>query len=155
MNRIKDFFYDKNDIFVALIILAVAALIIYTRIDKIMAYPDTLLETDSSQTASTAAQAATTTAPTQATTAAATTTTATTAPAQTSKSIVISDDAISTTVSQQLADAGLVSSAADFEAALQKANMTSQIRSGTYTIPVGSTNEQIIELITGKTLSGQ
>ena len=154
MNRIKDFFYDKNDIFVALIILAVAALIIYTRIDKIMAYPDTLLETDSSQTASTAAQA-TTTAPTQATTAAATTTTATTAPAQTSKSIVISDDAISTTVSQQLADAGLVSSAADFEAALQKANMTSQIRSGTYTIPVGSTNEQIIELITGKTLSGQ
>ena len=32
MNRIKDFFYDKNDIIVAFLILAAAAFIIYLRI---------------------------------------------------------------------------------------------------------------------------
>lgn len=40
MNKLKDIFYDKNDILVALIILAIASLVIVTRIDAIMAYPE-------------------------------------------------------------------------------------------------------------------
>lgn len=43
MNRIKDFFYNKNDIIFALLILAAAAAIIYFRIGIIMEYPDTLV----------------------------------------------------------------------------------------------------------------
>ena len=44
MNKIKDFFYDKNDIIVVLVILAVAGFIIYTRIGAIMEYPEVLAE---------------------------------------------------------------------------------------------------------------
>ena len=36
MNKIKDFFYNKNDIIIVLIILIAAGLIIYTRINAIM-----------------------------------------------------------------------------------------------------------------------
>ena len=43
MNKLKDIFYDKNDILVALIILAVAAVVILWRVDVIMAYPETLV----------------------------------------------------------------------------------------------------------------
>ena len=39
MNRIKDFFYNKNDIIIVLIVLVVAGLLIYNRIGAIMDYP--------------------------------------------------------------------------------------------------------------------
>ena len=42
MKKLRDFFYDKNDIILALIILAVAGLLIVWRVDVIMAYPETL-----------------------------------------------------------------------------------------------------------------
>ena len=40
MKKLKDFFYDKNDIFVVLIIVAIAAFVIYTSINSIMSYPE-------------------------------------------------------------------------------------------------------------------
>ena len=40
MKKLKDFFYDKNDIFVVLIIVAIAAFVIYTSINSIMCYPE-------------------------------------------------------------------------------------------------------------------
>lgn len=42
MSKIKDFIYDKNDLLVALAIVAVAAFIIMIRVDIIMAYPLTV-----------------------------------------------------------------------------------------------------------------
>lgn len=39
MKKIKDFFYDKNDIIIVLLIVAAAAFLIYNRIDAIMDYP--------------------------------------------------------------------------------------------------------------------
>lgn len=42
MKKLKDFFYNKNDILVVLIILAAAAFIIYTRIGVILDYPEKL-----------------------------------------------------------------------------------------------------------------
>ena len=51
MKKFQDFFYDKNDILIALLILCFAALIIMWRIDVIMDYPQTLAkETDTLQT---------------------------------------------------------------------------------------------------------
>ncbi|MEG0292101.1 MAG: hypothetical protein RR495_04505 [Anaerovoracaceae bacterium] len=44
MNRIKDFFYNKNDIVVAILILAIALAIIYFRVAAIMEYPKTLID---------------------------------------------------------------------------------------------------------------
>lgn len=39
INKIKDFFYNINDIVVALLILALAGMIIYTKVSDIMDYP--------------------------------------------------------------------------------------------------------------------
>ena len=39
MNKIKDLIYNMNDILVAMLILAVAASIIYWRVETIMDYP--------------------------------------------------------------------------------------------------------------------
>ncbi len=48
---LKDFFYDKNDVLVALIILVLAGGLILWRIDVIMEYPSTLVaEIDVSKT---------------------------------------------------------------------------------------------------------
>ena len=51
MKSLKDFYYDKNDIIIALLILCIAGLIITWRMDVIMDYPQTLAkETDTVQT---------------------------------------------------------------------------------------------------------
>ena len=44
MKKLKDFFYDKNDILIALAILIIAALLIVWRMEIIMDYPRTLAE---------------------------------------------------------------------------------------------------------------
>lgn len=44
MNKIKDFIYDKNDIFLALLIICIAGLIIFWRLDAIVYYPKTIAE---------------------------------------------------------------------------------------------------------------
>lgn len=52
MNRIKDFFYNKNDLIVVLLILVLAAGLIYYHVLEIMAYPEQLAES-AAQTTST------------------------------------------------------------------------------------------------------
>ncbi len=42
MEKLKDFIYDKNDILVALLVLVLAALLIWWRLDIIMEYPEKL-----------------------------------------------------------------------------------------------------------------
>lgn len=44
MEKFKDFLYNKNDILVALLILAIAAAVIVFRINAIMEYPKALVE---------------------------------------------------------------------------------------------------------------
>ena len=50
MNKIKDIIYDKSDILVAILILAIAALIIVWRLGIILEYPKEVLGTDDAQT---------------------------------------------------------------------------------------------------------
>ncbi len=50
MRKIKDLIYDYNDIFVALLIIAAAAAIIFWRVTDIMAYPEYLAGKTQSQT---------------------------------------------------------------------------------------------------------
>lgn len=50
MNRLKDFFYNKNDIVIALIILIVASTIIYFKVQAITDYPAVLAESQKSNT---------------------------------------------------------------------------------------------------------
>lgn len=49
MKKIKDLIYDYNDIFVALLIIAVAGAIILWRVTNIMAYPDYLAGKETAQ----------------------------------------------------------------------------------------------------------
>lgn len=139
MNRIKDFFYDKNDIIVAVVILIAAAVVIYVRVDKIMAYPETLLSSTAQQEQEQSSQE-TEPAPSQ------------DDMASTTKPIQIANDPIPATVAKQLETAGIISSAADFEAALKKYKLTDRIQPGSYQIPTGMTNEQVIQVITGETI---
>ena len=44
MNRLKDFFYNKNDIIIVLVILVLAGLLIWNRIGAIVDYPAKLAE---------------------------------------------------------------------------------------------------------------
>lgn len=51
MKNFKDFFYDKNDILIAVVILAIAVGLIWWRLSVIMDYPETLLvEPEGTQT---------------------------------------------------------------------------------------------------------
>ena len=50
MNKIKDLIYDKSDIIVALLILAIAALVILWRLNVILEYPKALVGTDEPNT---------------------------------------------------------------------------------------------------------
>src|SRR5665648_565543 len=41
MNKLRDFIYDKSDIVIALLIISIAGLIVLSRIDAILSYPET------------------------------------------------------------------------------------------------------------------
>lgn len=127
MKKLKDFFYNKNDIIIVLIILAVAALIIYTRIGAIMDYPAKL-----------AKQAAAT---------AETTTTEPTAERE-KISVTIEDSDTASTVAQKMYDAGLISSASEFEEYITSSGKESSVKAGTYEIPISSLQEEILNIIT-------
>jgi hypothetical protein len=43
MNKIRDFFYDKSDVFVALLVVGAAVFIIFSRFEAIMDYPEQMV----------------------------------------------------------------------------------------------------------------
>ncbi len=65
------------------------------------------------------------------------------------KVVVISSGEGSYTVSKRLAEIGAVESAEDFDNYLCEHGYDKKIRAGTYTIPVGATDEQMAKIVTG------
>lgn len=134
MKKLKDFFYDKNDVIIVLLIVAAAALIIYTRIDSIMSYPAEY----ASQAAATETKE----------------TTEITQPSSTEETtakdvtITIKDSDTSSSVADKLYEAGLIDSADDFEAFVDSSDKSDAIQSGTFQIPSGSSHEEILDIIT-------
>lgn len=129
MRKLKDFFYDKNDILIVLLILAAAAFIIYTRIGAIMDYPEQLAKEAAAAQEQQVEETTT---------------------ESTVVSITIDEDDTIATVSEALADEGLVDSAADFEeyatdAAGEDGEVT--LSTGTFQIPEGSSDEEILDII--------
>ena len=131
MNKIKDFFYNKNDIIIVLIILIAAGLIIYTRISAIMDYPETLAQqtTQASESKETTAAASSESS------------------AAETVEITISDSDDSVAVATKLYQAGLVSSDTEFQSYISNMGKESSLKSGTFQIPKGSTDEQILNII--------
>lgn len=141
MNKIKDFFYNKNDIIIVLIILAVAALIIYTRIGAIMDYPEAFAEKAAASQAKedSSTEASESTAASEPTTSAAT--------SAVNVSIEITDADTSSSVATKLMQAGLVSSDKEFNEYISSMGKQSSIKSGTFQIPSGSSAEEILKII--------
>lgn len=139
MRKLKDFFYNKNDIIIVLIILAVAAFIIYSRIGIIMEYPEKMAESNE-----TATMQETPTLESE------TTQESTEKSASSSKnvSITISDSDTSVTVSEKLAKAGIVKSATEFEGYITNMDKADSIKSGTFKLTKGSSYETILNTIT-------
>lgn len=65
------------------------------------------------------------------------------------KVLIISNGDSSYTVSKRLAEIGAVESASDFDTYLCEHGYDKKIRAGTYTIPVGATDEQMAKIVTG------
>lgn len=66
------------------------------------------------------------------------------------KVLIISNGDSSYTVSKRLAEIGAVESASDFDTYLCEHGYDKKIRAGTYTIPVGATDEQMAKIVTGQ-----
>lgn len=160
----RDFFYDKNDFFLALAIIAIAALLIWWRMDSIMDYPQTLAE--ATDTTDTTADEATDTDKDNASDKS-----ETADKSDSDKEDTTSDKASSTSVwngdklakdtsvtvatgsatsaVQALVDAGLFSSYDDFSSVCTAIGTKAEyIKATTFTFPAGSTREDIAKKVT-------
>lgn len=143
MNKLKDFFYNKNDIIIVLIVLIAAAFIIYTRIGAIMDYPEKSAEkaaaAQTTQTSQTTVEESTSAASSKA---------ASSSSASKNISVVIEDSDTASSVAEKLYKSGLIDSASKFNDYIDEQNKTGSIISGTFQIPSNSTYEEILNIIT-------
>lgn len=149
MNKLRDLIYNISDILVTLIIIAAALLLISWRVSAIMDYgspedtsSDTQIENnaDDGQNDSDSAdgdisdndgsdgeQ---------------------NEPAAGDVSFTVSSNQSADSIGQALADAGLVSDKQTFISAVNAADAATRLKTGTFTIPAGSTPEQIVAILT-------
>ena len=165
MERWKDMFYNKNDIFLALVILLVAGFVIFDRVEAIMEYPQVLAleqeqnaaalaEQNPSAETATAPEAKPVDVPTQEETPDQTQQPAAQQPAQppiqqVSKiQIDIPPGTTEATVGKMLVEKGFISDKSSFIQALEAAGKTGKVQAGKFTIPSDATMDQIIDLLT-------
>ena len=165
MERWKDMFYNKNDIFLALVILLVAGFVIFDRVEAIMEYPQAQAleqEQDASPPAEQSPPADTATTPeakpvdvpTQEETPDQTQQPAAQQPAQppiqqVSKiQIDIPSGTTEATVGKMLVEKGFISDKSSFIQALEAAGKTGKVQAGKFTIPSDATMDQIIDIFT-------
>ena len=125
------------DVCTASTIFAFTRSIIYTRISAIMDYPETLAQQNAK------AQQTTQASESKETTAAASSESS----AAETVEITISDSDDSVAVATKLYQAGLVSSDTEFQSYISNMGKESSLKSGTFQIPKGSTDEQILNII--------
>lgn len=146
MNKIRDIIYNISDILVTLLIIIIALLLISWRVSAIMHYgtPDdsasTSSTTQSEQDAGSAdaenidnssdSGDADVNAPTG------------------DVSFTVSANQTADSIGQALADAGLVADKQTFINAVNAAGAATRLKMGTFTIPAGSTPEQIVVILT-------
>ncbi len=136
MNKIRDIIYNISDILVTLIIIVAALLLISWRVSAIMHYgtpDDTAADTQVSQDAGSAD--------------AENNDTGVSAPTG-DVSFTVSANQPAESIGQALADAGLVADKQTFINAVNAAGAATRLKVGTFTIPAGSTPEQIVVILT-------
>lgn len=143
MNRLKDLLYDKSDIIVALVIIAIASLVVFSRIDAILSYPETFAADAPATTATaiTAEEPQTTEGATEG-------------------DVEVTDETVEMlavyinygeslqTIADKFVLVELVSTSAEFLSAIEDAGAATEIKSGNFIIPSDATMEEVIEIIT-------
>lgn len=157
MNKIKDFFYNKNDIIIVLVILVAAAFIIYGRIGVIMDYPKVLAEktAESQQAENSTEQSAVSSSASSEGQASQNSTKNTRSSSESGStksdsgyiSLVINDSDTSSSVAEKLYKAGVVDSADDFEKYIKKKGKSKSIKSGKFKIPSKASDKEILNII--------
>ena len=161
MKKLKDLVYDYNDILLAIVIIVVAAGVIFWKVSDVMAYPS-FIRNANKQTQQTEIGSIdtepidvepiaepgpeVTTEPTE----------TTTPPDDTTPSLVAADTKFEiksgeylSTVAKKLQSQGLIADANSFVNLVDKEmKLSSKIQVGTFTIPAGATDEQIAHIIT-------
>jgi cytoskeletal protein RodZ len=156
----KNFLYNKSDILVATAIIVVALLIIWSRVDVIMDTdnykPSTKSTTTSEEKGTDENVSASDTpadpdTPTEQATEPMTEapSTETTTPASTqSTAFVVTAGSSSGKVAEDLKAQGFISTTQEFIDMLKAKQVETKVKAGNFTIPVGATVEQIVEILT-------
>lgn len=156
MEKIKNFLYDKSDLFVALLIVAIAGLVIWFGINNIM---EPVTEDPTTKTTAQVTEETTTTdsgvdTNSDNSNAADNSTNAEDKKASENSGspkevkIIISAGETNDQVAEKLLVDKAISSKADFMAKLQEMGLETKVNQGTFTIPAGSSLEQICKIIT-------
>ncbi|MDD4583341.1 MAG: hypothetical protein PHR60_04035 [Eubacteriales bacterium] len=144
MNRLKDILYDKNDLLVALVILAIAGFVIYSRINVIMGYPGTLVAQAGAESPPVAEQIDESDDADQQTDE----TNETDEPEIKQVSINILYGATGNSIAQLLIDNGLIQTKEEFYDAVAAAGADTRLQAGNFKIPSNATPAEIIAIIT-------
>jgi len=141
MNKLKDFIYDKSDIVVALLIISIAGLIILSRIDAILSYPETFAASIKPPVVSEPAVIA--------------------GDKDTTSSAAIEGDGDHVemlavyinygeslqSVADKFVSVGLFSTSEEFLSSIEDAGVQTQIKTGNFIVPANATHEEVIEII--------
>lgn len=139
MRSFRNFMYNYSDIFVALVIIALAAFLIWTRVDVIMDYPNTIAAENSTETsADVDPQYITTDDDTN-----------DLDPNLEYREITIPEGSSIDVVAGILKQGGLVVNVDDFTYQVQNMELDGKVLPGVYQIPLGISMEEMINILCG------
>lgn len=141
MNTVKNFIYNISDILVALLIIVIAVIIIGWRVNSIMDYPSRIAAEQAEQTSVTSSQTDSDSGDTSSQTPASDT-------AAAPVTVTIPQNATVDDIASSLANASVISDPEQFVRAVEAAGAATKLKYGTYTIPDGTSVDQIIQMLT-------
>ncbi len=158
MKKIRDFIYDYNDIFLAILIIVVAAAVIFWKVSDIMAYTGATASSSTSTAAVDMSNVDLTIQPVEninpdpeeITTSAVQTPDPPVTPIQTvtkDTSFTVPSGSSSGKIASLLEQAGLIKSKDEFTALVKEMGVETKLKAGTFTIPAGSTMEDIAKIL--------
>ena len=148
MNKFRDFIYNVSDILVTLLIIIAALLLITWRVSAIMQYGSSDVTDISAQTEQAANSASADSGDDSAASDSGEKESKAAASVSSDVSFTVSPNQSAESIGQALADAGLVSDKQAFLSAVDAAGAATRLKIGSFTIPAGSTPEQIVVILT-------
>lgn len=152
MSKLKDFIYDKSDIVVALLIISIAGLIVFSRIDAILSYPETFAASVKPPVASEPAVYVgdKDTASSSAINGAGDNDSNSDSDSEDIEilAIYINYGESLQSVAEKFVSVELFSTSEEFLSVIEEADVQTQIKTGNFIIPANATDEEVIEIIT-------